>query len=94
MVPYYDLDSSREHLLIGVPLFDLDSFRGHLLIGSNFFSLLKLLIWDNGLKLVSKAGRLVFVDDKMMCSKLLSPRRMRQGEDDRKKAKSCFKATR
>ena len=28
------------------PQNDFDSFRGHLLIGSNFFSLLKLLIWD------------------------------------------------
>jgi len=43
---FNDLDSFRGHLLVGSPYNDLDSFRGHLLIGSNFFSLLKLFIWD------------------------------------------------
>ena len=45
-VPYYDLDSFRRHLLVGSPIMISVSFRGHLLIESNFFSLLKLFIWD------------------------------------------------
>ena len=30
----------------GLSQIDLNSFRGHLLIGLNFFSLLKLFIWE------------------------------------------------